>query len=389
MTTSNRPIRRVLVCPQEFKGSMTGAEAAAAIAAGVGRVLPDAEVVVLPMADGGPGTVAIVAGATNSTLVQHTVRGPLGAPVEATYARVERADAPPLAVIEAAGAAGLTLVAAEERDPARATTFGVGEQIRHALESGITRIVLGVGGTGTNDGGAGAAQALGMQLLDLAGAEIQQGGIHLARLARVEAPSTEDAFGVLLNAADVSIAVDVRNVLLGEEGATAVYGAQKGVADWQAPALEYALDRWARILDRDLFLDVTERPGAGAGGGLPAGILAVFPAARIESGAALVGEAIGLRDAIAAADLVVTGEGGLDTQTAYGKAVAHVASLAAEMETPCIAVAGGVEGLPSGIADAEPLAATSDARTEAIEHASTFAADAAARLITRWMSARA
>lgn len=381
MTTDPGRIRHVLVCPQEFKGSLTGAEAAAAIAEGVRRALPDAEVVLLPMADGGPGTVAIVAAATGGALVRHTVRGPLGTPVEAAYARVERSGAPPLAVIEAAAAAGLTLLPASDRDATRASTFGVGEQIRHAIDAGLTRIVLGVGGTATNDGGAGAAQALGVRLLDLAGADLPPGGIHLARLARIEA-----ATAARLAAVDLSIAVDVRNVLLGDEGATAVYGAQKGLADWQAPALEYALTRWARTLDRDLRLDVAERPGSGAGGGLPVGLLAAMPQARIESGAALVGDAIGLREAIAAADLVITGEGGLDAQTAYGKAVAHVAAVAAEMQTPCIAVAGSVDGLPVGIADAEPLASAGASIDEAIAHATERAADATATVLARWLS---
>ena len=379
-------VRRVLVCPQEFKGSLTAAEAAAAIADGARRALPDAEIVTLPMADGGPGTVAIVAAAAGGRLVRQPIRGPLGATIEAAYTRVERLEQPPLAVIEAAAAAGLALVAEGARDPARASTFGVGEQIRHALEHGITRIVIGVGGTGTNDGGAGAAQALGLRLLDLAGEELPYGGIHLARLARVEPPA-DQGFAALLARADVSIAVDVTNLLLGETGATAVYGAQKGVQDWQAPALEYALSRWARTLERDLGLDAAERPGAGAGGGLPAGLLATFPRARMESGAALVADAIGLRAAIDAADLVITGEGALDAQTAYGKAVAHVAAVAAEQQTPCLAVAGSIDGRPAGIGDAEPLVAFGVEWADAMARAAALAADAAARLVTRWAGA--
>ena len=382
------PLRRVLVCPQEFKGSLTAAEAAAAIAEGVHRALPDARVVVLPMADGGPGTAAIVAAATGGRLVRGRVRGPLGEHVDAAHAWIERPDAPPLAIIEAATAAGLALVPARLRDPARATTYGVGEQIRAAMDAGAARIVVGVGGTATNDGGGGAAQALGVRLLDLAGDALEPGGIHLSRLARVES-TAGPRLAALLSRVEVRIAVDVRNTLLGAAGATAVYGAQKGVADWQAPALEHALARWARTLARDLHLEVADREGAGAGGGLPVGLLAAFPGARIESGAALVAEAIGLREAIAAADLVVTGEGALDAQTAYGKAVAHVAALAAEAGTPCLAVAGAVEGRPRGIADVEALATMPAERASAMSHAAALAADAAWRLVARWAVARA
>lgn len=379
--------RRILVCPQEFKGSLTAFAAAAAIAAGVRRALPEAAVVERPMADGGPGTVAIVAAAADGTpgasvtRVTQRVRGPLGAPVQATYARIERPGAPPLAVIEAAAAAGLALLPAAARDAARASSYGVGEQIRHALEGGAGEVIVGIGGTATNDGGAGAAQALGLRLLDAAGAPLPAGTIQLAGLARVQAP--HDARLQHLN---LRIAVDVRNVLLGGAGATAVYGAQKGVADWQAPALEQVLARWAERLREDLGCDVAERPGAGAGGGLPAGLLAACPRARIESGAALVAEAIALRAAIAAADLVITGEGSLDAQTAAGKAVAHVAALAAELARPCLAVAGIVEGRPAGIADAEPLAAAAAGRDAAMAEATEGAARAAARLVARWVA---
>jgi glycerate kinase len=369
---------RILVAPQEFKGSLTPLEAAAAIARGIRAALPDAEVIELPMADGGPGTVAIVANATGATLVRHTVTGPQGDPTEATYALIEREDAPPLAVIEAAAAAGLVLVPAERRDPARATSFGTGEQILHAIGRGAREVIVGVGGTGTNDGGAGAAQALGLRLLDARGAPLARGGLALIALARVERETAAAVRDLTLR-----IAVDVQNPLLGAAGATAVYGAQKGVRDWQAPALDAALARWADRLRTDLGCDVSARPGAGAGGGIPTGLLAACPRGRIESGAALVADAIGLREAIASADLVVTGEGAMDGQTGYGKSVAHVAALAAEAGVPCVAVAGIVEGLPAGIADAEALAPDAADRAAAIARAAEYATAAATRLIHR------
>ena len=377
--------RRVLVCPQEFKGSLTPSAAAAAIAAGVRSALPDAEVIELPMADGGPGTVAIVAQATGAILVRHTATGPLGEPIDATYALLEREGEPTLAVIEAAAAAGLVLIAAAHRDPTRATSAGVGDQIRHAIQRGARQVIVGVGGTGTNDGGAGAAQALGLRLLDANGAPLPRGGLALVRLARVEA-ATDAAMGASVRALDLRIAVDVQNPLLGPTGATAVYGAQKGVTDWQAPALDAALAWWAQRLREDLDCDVATQPGAGAGGGIPTGLLAACPAGRIESGAALVADAIGLRAAIEAADLVITGEGAMDGQTAYGKSVAHVAALADAAGTPCIAVAGIVEGLPTGILDAEALAPTEADRAAAIERAAEYATAAATRLIHRWLS---
>ena len=380
-------MRRILVCPQEFKGTLGPVEAAAAIAAGVRAALrdigADAEVIELPMADGGPGTVAIVAQATGARLVRHMVTGPLGDPVAATYALLERPGAPTLAVVEAASAAGLVLTPVEQRDPTRASSVGVGEQIRHAIANGARQVIVGVGGTGTNDGGAGAASALGLRLLDPAGALVPRGGLALVRVARVEADLVEAVRDL-----DLRIAVDVQNPLLGVAGATAVYGAQKGVTDWQAAALNAALACWAERLRVDLEVDVASQPGAGAGGGIPTGLLAACRRGRIESGAALVADAIGLRAAIESADLVITGEGAMDGQTAYGKSVAHVAALAAAAGTPCIAVAGIVEGLPAGILDAEALAPTSADRAAAIARAAEHATAAATRLIHRRLATR-
>lgn len=382
--SSGRP-RRVVVCPQEFKGTLTAFAAAAAIAAGVRRALPDAEVIELPMADGGPGTLAILAAAAAADArvvrITHRVRGPLGAAIEATYARIERDGSPPRAVIEAAAAAGLGLLTAATRNPLRASSGGVGEQVRHAIEGGAREVIVGVGGTGTTDGGAGAAQALGLRLLGAGDQALPPGAIHLGGLARIAA--SEDA---LCGGVTLRLAVDVRNALLGPAGATAVYGAQKGVSDWQAPAIEHALARWAERLRDDLGRDLAAQPGTGAGGGLPAGLLAACPQARIESGAALVAEAIGLRAAIEAADLVVTGEGTMDAQTAEGKAVGHVAALASALATPCLAVAGMIDGRPAGIAAAEALARGEAELAGAMTNAAERATAAAERLVRRWLT---
>lgn len=375
---------RILVAPQEFKGSLTAAEAAAAIGRGLARAADAAGVTIdvdlLPFADGGPGTASVVSNALGGRVVSVRATAPLGAPVAAEYALIEGAPGEgPLAVIDCAAACGLVLIPEAQRDPLAASSAGAGTLILDAIARGARRIVFGVGGTATNDGGAGVAQTLGLRLLDAAGEVLPGGPAHLARLSRIER-------GEALPAIELRIAVDVRNALLGPEGAVAIYGAQKGVRDWQAPAIEAALARWADRLHVDLGLDVASMPGAGAGGGLACGLIATVPGARIEPGAALVGEVVGLRARIEAADLVVTGEGTLDAQTAYGKAVAHVAATAAEAGRPCLAVAGKIEARPPSIVDAE--AATPDrAAREATRHNPTPVVEAAAeRLLLRWLA---
>ena len=370
---------RVLVCPQEFKGSLTAQQATRALAAGVRHALPDAEVVEAAMADGGPGTVDIVCEAAGGELVRGRFHGPLGEPVEAAYGLLPDG----LAVIEAATTAGLVLVPEQRRDPARASTHGVGEQIVDALRRGARRVIVGVGGTGTNDGGAGAAQAVGCRLLGHSGVLLSPGVLELARLARIDARGVERALRPAGGGVEVRVAVDVTNRLLGLEGATAVYGPQKGVRPALAPQLEAALARWAELCERDLGVAIMELDGGGAGGGLAAGLAAAC-GATIESGAALVGEAIGLPRQIAGADLIVTGEGSLDAQTAYGKTVAHVVSLARDAGRPCLAVAGWMDRTPDGIVDAEPSAAGLEL-AEAMARAAELAEQAAGRLIRRYL----
>ena len=376
---------RILVCPQEFKGSLTAAEATRAIAAGVRRAAPAAEVIERPMADGGLGIVGIVCATTGGRLVESPVTGPLGASLLARFGLVDRLDGPRLAVIEAAAAAGLVLVATERRDPSNASSTGVGEQIRQALAAGAREIIVGVGGTATNDGGAGAAQALGYGLLDAAGEPLSPGPRHLERLDRIDASGVE----LLLRGARLRVAVDVRNRLLGPEGATTVYGPQKGVTASTGPMLERALERWARVVERDLGVALAGLDGGGAGGGIAAGLVAVARAgggeATIEGGAALVAEAVHLKAAIVATDIVVTGEGQLDAQTAFGKTVAHVAKLAAAAGRPCLVVAGSIEAAPATIADAEPAALAGMSAAESMRDAEVLVSAAAERLVARWL----
>ncbi len=371
---------RVLVCPQEFKGSLDAFEATASLARGVRAALSDRSIEVLeqPMADGGPGTAAILGRALGAEPRRATVRGSYGAEVEATYL-VARTPDGPLAIIESASATGLTLTPPDQRDPAFSSTEGVGDLLLRAAAEGARRAILCVGGTATMDGGSGVARRLGLRLLDRNGDDLPAGGLHLARLARIEATQgTPDL--------EVRIAVDARNPLTGPEGAVAVYGSQKGLPEWQAPALDAAIAGWARMVREHLGRDI-DVPGAGTGGGITAGVLAALPRARIESGAALVAESVGLRDLIARADLVVTGEGALDAQTAYGKTVGHVLELAREADVPCLAVAGVIREQPAGLADAEPLAPDPDdheAVRRAIEDAAEHASAAAERVVRRW-----
>jgi glycerate kinase len=369
---------RVLVCPQEFKGSLTAHEAANAIAEGVRRAIPSADVAEAPMADGGPGTVAIIAAARHGELVPTTVQGPLGDPVEAVFALIRSGPrGAPEAVIEAAQAAGLTLVPPSLRNPARASSRGVGEQIVAAMHHGARLITIGAGGSATNDGGAGIAEALGYRLLDGRGRALPPGPGHLPWLARIDAALVDP----LLREVEVRVAADVTNPLLGPLGATAVFSAQKGAGPALRPRLEAALARWAAILRRDLGVDVATLEGGGAGGGIAAG-LAALAGARIESGAALVADAIGLARQVDQADVVVTGEGRLDAQTQYGKAVFHVARLAGEYDRPCLVVAGTIEAKPETILDAE-AASEGVALEEAVARARELVAEAAERLLRR------
>jgi glycerate kinase len=371
---------RILVCPQEFKGSLTAPEAARAISDGIRRAMPDAEVIEAPTADGGPGTVALVHAASGGELIEGRWRGPFGDTVDAAYALLPDGSA----VIEAATVAGLVLVPEADRDPGVASTHGVGEQIRDALRRSARRITIGVGGTGTNDGGAGAAQALGLLLLDASGRELAPGGLALDQLARIDVSDADP----LLADIELRVAVDVSNRLLGPEGATAIYGPQKGVTPELAPRLEAALARWTERCQTDLAVDVATLDGSGAGGGLPAGLIAAASATgasggTIASGATIVGEAIGLPQQVTEADIVVTGEGRLDAQTAYGKAVAYVARLTDASDRPCLAVGGTIDAIPPQINDAEAAAPDGMAVDQAMARAAELVADAAQRLIQR------
>ncbi|MBN2311579.1 MAG: glycerate kinase [Candidatus Hydrogenedentes bacterium] len=325
---------RIVVAPDSFKECASAADVAAAIADGVRRAAPAAEIVAVPMADGGEGTVDALVAATGGTRVECPVAGPLGDPVTAAYGLLGDGAT---AVIEMAAASGLALVPVERRDPCRATTRGTGELIRDALDRGVDAIVIGIGGSATNDGGAGMAQALGYSLLDSAGNELPPGGAALARLARIDASARHPR----LAPCRIQVACDVTNPLCGPHGASYVYGPQKGAAPEAAAELDAALARLATVVAEQLGTDVRDLPGAGAAGGLGAGLVA-FAGGELRSGVELVAEACGLDEAIRDAALVITGEGALDGQSAHGKTPVGVARIARQYGVPVVALAGAL-----------------------------------------------
>ncbi len=324
---------RIVIAPQEFKGSLSAVRAAEAVAEGLRRALPGVELVLVPMADGGPGTVEAVVAAKNGRWETTTVRGPLGEPVEAAWGIIDGDTA----VIEMAAASGLVLVPENRRDPRITSTYGTGELIAAALAAGCRRIIVGMGGSATNDGGAGAAQALGARLLDEDGRNLPPGGAALLRLARIETAGLDARLGQ----ARLFAATDVFNPLCGPQGASAVYGSQKGATPDMVQELDAALAHYAAVIEHDLGLRVRDVPGAGAAGGLGAGLVA-FLSAEVLPGAKLVADAVGLEARLAGADLVIAGEGRLDAQTCFGKAPWEVARLAREAGIPVIAIAGSL-----------------------------------------------
>ena len=326
---------RIVIAPNAFKGSLSALEAAEAIAEGVQVAAPDIELVLLPIADGGDGTVEALVAATHGEHRSLRVRGPLGDPVDAAYGLIDQGST---AVIEMAKAAGLALVPTEQRDPRITTTYGVGELLQHAYDAGARHFIVGIGGSATNDGGAGMAQALGYHLLDEQGHELPPGGLALNKLARIHVGGVHADW----KAAVVDVACDVSNPLTGPSGASAVYGPQKGATPEMVAELDAGLQRLAEVIQRDLGVDVDSLPGAGAAGGLGAGLVA-FAGARLRPGAEMVMEALKLDETLSSADLVITGEGRLDSQTArFGKGPAAVARHAKNAGIPVIGIAGSL-----------------------------------------------
>lgn len=323
----------VIVC-DSFKESLSSSAVAEEIEAGFRTVFPALDCISLPVADGGEGTVDALVHATAGQFRFHDVTGPMGAPVWARYGVLGDGRT---AVIEMAAAAGLDLVPRAVRDPRIATTFGLGQLILHALDGGCRRFILGLGGSATNDGGAGMAQALGVRLLDANGQDLPRGGAALQALATIDTSALDPRLGESV----FEIACDVDNPMTGEHGASAVFGPQKGATPEMVALLDAALVRFGEALERISGVGIMTVPGAGAAGGLGAGA-SVFLGARLRPGVEIVLDALALETVLAGADLVITGEGRLDGQTARGKTPVGVAHVARRQGVPVIALVGAL-----------------------------------------------
>lgn len=326
---------KVVIAPDSFKESLSAREVAAAIAAGLREVFSDAEIRCIPMADGGEGTVDAMAAAMNGRVLRAVVTGPMGEAIAASFAITANGKT---AILEIAAASGLELVPLAKRDPLLATSYGTGELILAALEAGVRHCIIGIGGSATVDGGAGMLQALGATLRDGDGHVIEaRGGASLARVRRIDLSKIDKRIA----ACNIEVACDVDNPLLGENGAAAVFGPQKGATVEMIVELERNLTRFAEALRVATGIDVATIPGGGAAGGLGAAFVACL-GATLRPGVALIAELVGLEDALQDADLVVTGEGRIDGQTARGKTPVGVAALAKRYGKPVIALAGSV-----------------------------------------------
>ncbi len=325
---------RIVVAPDSFKGSLTALAVAKAIEQGILSVFPGAEVIKIPIADGGEGTVEALVTATGGRIIRQNVMGPLGDEIMAPWGILGNGET---AVIEMAAASGLPLVPKEKRDPRISTTYGTGQLIKAALDQGLKKIIIGIGGSATNDGGAGMARAMGVKFLDAAGKELSNGGAALADLDKIDLTGIDSR----LAATEILVACDVDNPLCGPRGASAVYGPQKGATAAMVSELDQALEKFAGIAKLATGKDVAKVKGAGAAGGLGAGLL-FFTPTQLRPGVEIVLEATGFANIVRNADLVITGEGCTDFQTAHGKAPVGVAKIAKQFNIPVVCLSGGL-----------------------------------------------
>jgi glycerate kinase len=326
---------RIVIAPDSFKESLTAVEVADLIEEGIRRVFEDADIEKVPIADGGEGTVKAVISSTKGRTKEVEVTGPLGEKVVAEYGIIEDGET---AIIEMAAASGLALIKdRSKRNPMITTTYGTGELIKDALGEGVRRIIVGIGGSATVDGGCGMAQALGVGFINGSGKEIGFGGGALKDLVRIDMSGLDPR----IKDVEIIVASDVTNPLLGPQGAARVYGPQKGATPEMVEELERGLETLGAVIAKDIGIDVREMPGGGAAGGLGAGLVA-FLGAKIRNGFELIAELCGLEDKIKSADLVVTGEGRMDRQTIKGKAPMGVAKMARKYGVPVIAICGSL-----------------------------------------------
>lgn len=325
---------KIIIAPDSFKESLSSPEVADAIEAGFRSFFPDAEYLRLPIADGGEGTVDALITATDGSVIDAEVTGPLGEKIQAFYGVCGDGRT---AVIEMAAASGLDLVPTGQRNPLRTTSFGTGDLIRQALDAGYRRFIIGIGGSATNDAGAGMLQALGVRLLDRNDREIGLGGDALARLALIDNSGLDPR----LNECRIEVACDVNNPLTGKTGASAIFGPQKGATPEMVERLDRHLANFAELVRRDLGQEIASTPGSGAAGGMGAALMA-FLQAELRPGATIVIEHIELERLVRDADLVVTGEGRIDAQSGFGKAPVGIAEVAERHGVPVIALGGSL-----------------------------------------------
>ncbi len=323
---------KIVIAPDSFKESLTALEVAEAIETGFRKIFPQADYVKVPMADGGEGTVQSLADALRGRLVEAEVTAPLGNKTKACFAVSGDGQT---AVIEMAAASGLHLVPPERRNPLKTTSFGTGELIKAALDLGVRNVILGIGGSATNDGGAGMLQALGVQLLDQNGVQLGFGGENLAHLHRVDLSLLDSR----LLQTRFQVACDVDNPLCGEKGASAIFGPQKGATPEMVRQLDQALYHFSQIVERDLAMNIRDHAGAGAEGGMGGGLMNL-PNTQLKAGVQIVVETVRLAEQLKDADLVITGEGRMDSQSAHGKTPIGVAKTAKRFDKPVIAIVG-------------------------------------------------
>lgn len=327
-------MKKIVIAPDSFKGSMSAKEVADAIERGIKSVLTNAEIIKIPMADGGEGTVETLVDATSGQIIKLNVLDPLGSETEAYFGILGDGST---AVIEMALASGLTMVPRDKRNPLFTTTFGTGQLIKAALDNGCRELIIGVGGSATNDGGVGMAQALGIKFLNNKGQEISFGGGNLLNIDRIDLKNMDKR----VKDCKFKVACDVDNPLCGPKGASYVFGPQKGATPEMVKYLDENLSHLAEVIKRDMGIDVKNEPGAGAAGGLGAGLMA-FCNAQLQRGIELVIEATKIEEKIKGADLVITGEGQMDYQTAHGKTPYGVAQVAKKRNVPVVALVGSI-----------------------------------------------
>jgi glycerate kinase len=326
----------IVVAPDSFKECLSSREVAMAISKGISEVMPKAEVFEIPISDGGEGVLEAVMQGVDVDLVSVRIMDPLLRPIESTYGILKNTKT---AIVEMAKASGLELLTEEEKNPLSTSTYGTGQLIKNALDRGCTKIIIGIGGSATNDGGAGMVRALGGKFLNVKGEELNDGGGNLDELARIDLSD----FDKRVYDCEVLVACDVSNPLVGPNGASRIYGGQKGGSETDLELLDKNLRHYAAIIKDDLGIDISEAPGAGAAGGTGAALMA-FLNGDLVNGIELILETIGIEECIKKADLVITGEGKIDGQTLNGKTITGIATIAKRHNVPVIVLTGKIEG---------------------------------------------